>query len=391
MTDLSKIVRVVDTDTHVIEPYDVWTSRVSTKRFGDRVPHVKWDEELQQEMWYFGKERIAAGAGSAMAGWTEYPPDRPKRLSQVDPAAYSADHRLKRMDEYGIYAQVLYPNIAGFGAGRYLTLQDPELMLLCVQAYNDWIIEWASIAPHRLLPQAAIPFWDLEASVKEMDRAAKLGHRGIIFCGEPEDFKLPSLTDPHWNPFWAAAEERGLPINFHIGAGDLWTYQTMHPSVGKHSQFAGNSINFFMINAKVISELTCGGICYRYPKLKFVSVESGVGWLPFAMEALDWQWLNSGGHKEHPEYKLLPSEFFRRQIYGSFWFERKSLHAAINIIGDDNVMYETDFPHPTSMSPGPATTAIKPSDYIQQTLSDLPKATVEKLLWGNAAKVYGLS
>ena len=143
--------KVIDSDTHVIEPYDLWTSRVSVKKYGDKVPHVKWDEKAEEDAWFFGAERTGAAAGAAMAGWHEYPPKRPKKLEMVDKALYDAPARLKRMDEYGIHAQVLYPNVAGFGAGRFLGLGDHELMLLCVRAYNDWLTEWSSADSKRLI------------------------------------------------------------------------------------------------------------------------------------------------------------------------------------------------------------------------------------------------
>ena len=92
--------------------------------------------------------------------------------------------------------------------------------------------------------------------------------------------------------------------------------------------------------------LLFGGVCARFPELMMVSVESGVGWLPALLETFDWQWGNSGVVAEHPEYDLLPSEYFRRQIYGCFWFERQSAIDAI-VRYPDNFLYETDFPHPT--------------------------------------------
>ena len=132
------------------------------------------------------------------------------------------------------------------------------------------------------------------------------------------------------------------------------------------------------------------GICHRFPDLNFVSVESGVGWIPYALEALDWQWQNCGVGVEHPEYDLLPSEYFRRQIYGCFWFERESARAAIQQIGADNVLYETDFPHPTSMSPGPASIAERPDDYLRANFGDLDAASLHKILHDNAARIYHL-
>lgn len=389
-TALSNTYKVIDTDTHIIEPYDLWSSRISVKKYGDKVPQVKFDKEMQGDYWFFNGERLGTASGAAMAGWKEFPPNHPKVWADVPAYAWNATERLKKMDEYGIWAQVLYPNVAGFGAGQYLGLQDPELMLLCVQAYNDWIAEWASADKRRLLPQAAIPFWDLKQSVKEMERAAKLGHKGVIFGGEPEFFKQPKLTDPHWDPLWAAAQDMGLPINFHIAAGDMSDFHLMHESTGRHAAFASLPILFTLQNSRTITQLIIGGICHRFPKLNFVSVESGVGWLPFAVDMMDWMWLNCGVREEHPEYDLLPSEYFRRQIYGCFWFERKTLSAAIEHLGADNILYESDFPHPTSMSPGPKSTAVPPNQYIQETLGALPQDVVQKILHDNAARIYHL-
>jgi predicted TIM-barrel fold metal-dependent hydrolase len=104
------------------------------------------------------------------------------------------------MDEYGIYAQILYPNVGGFGSSRFLTLKEPELMLQCVQAYNDFLSDWCSADPKRLLPIMALPFWDLDQTVKEIDRAAKSGHKGILFSGEPHAFGFPHLLRPALGP-----------------------------------------------------------------------------------------------------------------------------------------------------------------------------------------------
>jgi len=145
-----------------------------------------------------------------------------------------------------------------------------------------------------------------------------------------------------------------------------------------------------MDNARTISQLIFGGICDRFPELKFVSVESGIGWMPFALEGMDWQWRNSGVHKEHPNYELLPSEYFKRQIYGCFWFEQDSARSAIEQLGADNVLYETDYPHPTSMSPGPASDAVRPDDYLRRNFAHLSEADARKILHDNAAALYNL-
>ena len=164
-----------------------------------------------------------------------------------------------------------------------------------------------------------------------------------------------------------------------------------HPDNGVHANYAMMGVSFFMSNAKTISQIICGGVCHRFPALNFVSVESGIGWIPYALEGLDWQWKNCGVPGEHPEYDLLPSEYFRRQIYGCFWFERDSANHAIEQLGPDNVLYETDFPHPTSMSPGPASTAVRPDEYLRTTFGDLDPMAARKILHDNAARIYHLA
>jgi predicted TIM-barrel fold metal-dependent hydrolase len=380
--------QVVDTDTHVIEPYDLWTSRMSVAKWGDQVPHVKMDDDLGEEAWYFGDNRVGGGAGAAHAGYSKFAPEHPKNLGEADRSTWDVNARLARMDEYGIWAEVLYPNVAGFGAGRLLTMGDPDLMLACIQAYNDFLSDYASTDRSRFIPIMALPMWDVPLCETEMDRSVALGHKGVIMTGEPEFWGLPKLQDPHWDPMWAAAQERGLSINFHIGSGDMSIFNAAYPPAGKHANYAGFGVQFGMSNIRVISNLITGGVCHRFPSLKFVSVESGVGWMPFALNHLDWQWKNCGVPFEHPEYDLLPTEYFVRQMYGCFWFETDTVKAAVDILGPDWILYETDFPHPTSMSPGPGSAAVVPRDFIADGLSDLPQDVLQKILHNNAAKLY---
>lgn len=388
---LTDTFKVIDTDTHAIEPYDLWTSRISTAKWGDKVPHVKWDPDAKADAWYFGPRRIWAASGSAFAGWHKGLPSYPPTLKDAQTYTWDAHARLKLMDEHGIYAQILYPNVAGFGGGNYKYQDDPELMLLCVQAYNDWLTEWSSAAPKRLIPQMVLPFWDIDLCIKEMARAAKLGHTGIVMCGEPEYFDMPVLTDPRWDPFWAAAQDMDLPINFHVGSGDFAPMKLVHASKGINAGLIAAGVVFHVNNASQMGQIIGGGICHNFPRLKFVSVESGIGWIPYALASMDWQWKNSNPRDDHPEWDLLPSEYFKRQFYGCFWHEIDTLPSSIELLGADNVLFETDFPHPASQSPGPSTPALNPKDYIEKVLGKAPRDVSEKILHSNAAKLYHLS
>jgi predicted TIM-barrel fold metal-dependent hydrolase len=390
MTLLEELdLKVIDCDTHVVEHYDLWTSRVSTKKYGDKVPSVIRENEV--DWWVSGGKVLGPAAGLAIAGWREHPPQFPGRLEDVDPRIWQPEGRLEIMDDYGIHAEVLYPNVAGFGAGRYMEFGDMDLALLLLQAYNDWLADWGRVAPGRYVPVMAVPFWDLDASIKEMERCVELGHKGMVFSQAPETFGSPMLADPYWDKLWAAAQEMDLSVNFHIGSGGVGDMQLLHESAGMHVSYASFPVTIFLTNCRTIAVLIGSGICHRFPDLKFVSVESGVGWIPFALQGLDWMWQECGVTKEHPEYDLLPSEYFRRQIFGCFWFEHgETLEAAINYLGADNVLYETDFPHPTSMSPGPSSGALVPRDFINTKLDHLSPDVLRKILHDNAAKLYHL-
>ncbi|MCU1455154.1 MAG: hypothetical protein JWN46_3300 [Acidimicrobiales bacterium] len=383
--------KVIDVDTHVVEPYDLWTSRVSTQKYGDKVPHVVRNED-GVDQWHAGDMILGPAAGAAAAGWSEAPPNFAPRIEEVDPRIWQPEGRLELMDEYGIWAEVLYPNVAGFGAGKYTDFGDMDLALLLLQAYNDFLSEFGAVAPDRYAPIMAVPFWDIDISLKEMKRCVENGHKGLIFSQAPETFGSPRLSDQHWDPLWAAAQEMGLSINFHIGSGDLSGMELLVPEAGAAANYASFPVTFFTGNCRTIAQLIGGGVCHRFPDLKFVSVESGVGWVPFALDALDWMWGECNVPAEHPEYDLLPSEYFKRQIYACFWFEQgPSLELAIERLGADNVLYETDFPHPTSMSPGPASAGgMKAKDFISERLSNLKPEVLQKVLHDNAAQLYGL-
>jgi predicted TIM-barrel fold metal-dependent hydrolase len=383
-------IQIIDADTHLVEPPDLWTSRLPS-RWGDMIPHVKWDAGQEEEAWFVGDQRLAPVASAAQAGWPEFPPDHPRRWSDADPVTWDPKLRLARMDEYGVHAQVLYPNVALFNSALLQGVEDASLPLAFIQAYNDYQTDFSSVAPGRYLPMTSLPFWDLDATLKEIERCTAAGHRGVVFSQDPSAFGLPGLTDRHWDPMWASAQEKGLPVNFHIASGDMSLFHNRGDEAnGPHANYASMGVSFFMGNARTIAQLTCGGICHRFPDLNFVSVESGIGWIPFALDSLDWQWLNCGVPREHPEYELLPSEYFKRQIYGCFWFERETALFAIERLGPDNILYETDFPHPTSMSPGPASSAVAPPEYLDTTLGGLPEETLNKILHDNAARIYHL-
>lgn len=378
---------VIDVDTHITEPPDTWSSRMSS-RWGDAVPRIEHLDGF--DVWVINGRPWAKPGNTAMAGFDGTLPDGPRTYADMHPAAWDPQARLAFMDAQGIHAQVLYPNIGGFGAGAWLQHGEPAFALECVQAYNDFQVDFASAAPERLLPITSLPFWDVDASVAEIERNVARGHRGVNFCNAPDDYGQPHLWDRHWDPIWSAVRECGVPVTFHIGGGRIGEQLSIGSEMGFRANFSRTSSMLFADNLACISALIHGGVCHRFPDVDFVSVESGVGMLPGALEAFDWQWRNGGVALEHPEYELLPSEYFRRQVYGCFWYERESAVHALEAY-PDNMLFESDFPHPTCQHPGPATPAVEPRAYVDEALGGLPEDLLEKVLHGTAARLYGVA
>lgn len=385
--DIASTIPVIDTDSHVTEPADLWTSRMSKKHL-DVAPRVVPDPVTGRPRWKVGEHLLSYATYFNHAGWKEFFPSTPFSWDEADPAGWDPVERLERMDEMGITAQVMFSNVLGFANFAFLELE-PEVALECVRAYNDFQTDFASADPKRLLPQTFLPFWDLDAALAEMTRCANMGHKGVNFGLEPDRLGLPTVRSGHWDPLFAQAQDLELPINFHIGFSKRSVEEQrerdsleepIHDTVKR-------SAMLFLGNAEGIIEVIMSGVCHRFPRLNFISVESGFGYVPFLLASLDWQWINSPAPQEFPDW-LLPSEYFRRQVYATFWFEQ-GVERQIDLY-PDNVMFETDFPHPTSLSPGPGSTALNARDTINANLSGLDEETLHKVLYKTAARIYHL-
>jgi uncharacterized protein len=369
----------IDADSHVTEPPDLWTSRLP-KIWHDRVPRIVNEADGVQS-WYLGDHRMGPMGLSCLAGWSGPFPSHPPNYETAHPGAYEAQARLRYMDASGILAQVIYPNILGFGSD-FLTIDDAEIKLGCVRAYNDFLSEWCLADKARLLPIIATPFWSAEESAKEIERCASRNFRGILFTGEPQRFGLPFLADKYWEPLWCAAEETGLPISFHIGsAGFMDDFAPSRLSVnGFAGAYVRSATKMYLENGIHFIDLLVSGVLPRHPKLRFVSAESGIGWIPFMLEAADNGFLQSAMRSEHPEFKELPSTYFNEQVYSCCWFERIAHECLLGSLNMNRILFETDFPHV-------ACHYGKEQVMIQDNLPKDPSVR-RKILLTNAADLY---
>ena len=383
--DVTEREAIIDADSHVTEPADVWVTRVA-RRYVPHVPHVVRSDD-GRDVWMLDGVQIGAVGRTAPAGWPTYPADSPATYDDCHPAAFDADARLRYLDDEGIWAQVLYPNIAGFGGQKFLTMKDAELRLACVRAYNDFLVEWSGRDPRRLIPIASTPFWDVDATVGEISRCVASGFRGVLFTGEPQRFGLPYLGDRHWDPFWSIVQETGVPVHFHIGGGEdegiLGRTTARGLAHGSANTSAYNAVDLFIKNGVQCCDLITSGVLARFPGVKVVSVESGIGWIPFVLEAADYSFLGATQAGRVRTADLLPSELFRRQVYCTYWFEQIAPTHLLDELPIDNILFETDFPHPACLYGNIRET-------IAKGLSGTSAEVRRKFLWDNAAALYGI-
>jgi predicted TIM-barrel fold metal-dependent hydrolase len=385
---MSELISVIDVDSHVTEPADLWTSRLP-KKLVDLAPRVVRDEKWGRDRWLVGEHLILGVQDQAHAGWKEFFPSTPTSFEEAEPGGWDPRARLEVMDDHGIAAQILYPNLLGFFPWAFMAL-DRELSLACVRAFNDFQLEWCSVDPKRLIPLAFLPFWDVDASVAELRRAADLGYKGFNWGHKLEQVGLPPVVDHHWDPVMFLAQDLEMPVSFHIGFGGAnrdVDQEHLQELFADDIGIAQMGVLFFIGNATAITDLCMRGLCERFPRLNFISAESGFGYVPFLLDAMDWQYQNNRA-SVNGALRLLPSEYFRRQVYATFWFE-SHVDRLIDLL-PDNVMFESDYPHPTSLSPGPASRADDAKTTIARNLAGLSEELRRKVLHDTAARVYHL-
>jgi predicted TIM-barrel fold metal-dependent hydrolase len=376
--------KVIDVDTHWSEPPDLWTARAPSA-FRNKVPRIA--EKDGSDFWVIGEEAtvIQKASPASVVG-----KDGSKRIGgdflaslygDVHEASWNLVSRVGFMDRLGIQTQILYPNVGGLGY-TYFRSDDKALKNLCTAIYNDAAVEIQESTKGRVLPMAVIPFWDIGDALKEIERTHAMGLHGIVLGGDVQTIGMPDLGQDYWTPMWEMCESLGIPVNFHIGGSQLCE-QTLKnaswPSFGTESWLALGSAMMYVDNARVIGNLIYAGVPERFPRLKLVSVESGVGWIPFYLQALDYQ-MTENAPSEAARLSMKPSEYFKRNFYASFWFER-GLEHVLEYLGTDHVMFETDFPHPTCLYPGPL-------EHVRASVAHLGTDTRRKLMQDNAARLY---
>ena len=393
-----EIPRIISVDDHVLEPRDLWTSRLPS-HLHDRAPKLvpikgrfgagargDWvvdDDGNWADIWQFEDYQMAIIPGFAAAGMDQdYLGEHwdPLTYEEMRPGAYDQAARLADLEMNHTDASIAFPTFPRFCGQTFLENPDRELGLACVQVYNDWMIdEWCAGAGRgRLIPLTLIPLWDPELAAAETRRCAAKGSFAIAFSENPAKLRLPSIHSGHWDPLFAACQESDTVVNLHIGSSSSFPLTSLDApravSLALGAQGATHAL----------ADWLTSGILDRFPRLKVALSEGQVGWIPFLLERLDSVWADRPGYGGIRDLSGPPSSYLKDRVFGCVFDDVIGLQLR-DRIGMSQIMFETDYPHGDSTWPNSRAVLEKivgAAGLTQQEVYDLAR--------GNAIRCYGL-
>ena len=390
------IPKIISADDHVIEPAHVWQDRMPSKH-KELAPKIviapQGEMTLNDGVWV-----ETPGTGDKMAAWWHFENKRyqikqmvacpgipPEEVTMegvtyddIAPGCYDPIARLADMDINHVEASLCFPNYPRFCGQLFSEADDLELGLLCVQAYNDWMIdEWCGSSGGRLIPLCIVPLWDAELAAKEIYRVAEKGCRAVAWSELPAWLGRPGIHGDFWDPFLKACEETQTVICMHIGSGTK-TVQTSPeaPTVVTANLIVCNS-------AASMIDWIFSGKFEQFPNLKLLYAESQIGWIPYFIERADDTWRTHQWAQGEKRIPKPPSHYYKRHVYSCFFKDTVGIDL-LDRIGEDNVLFETDYPHQDGTFPN--TLAI-----AEELFGHLEQETIDKIARNNAIKLFGLT
>ncbi len=373
--------KVIDADAHMQEPPYIWDNYVEAE-FYDRRPVVEHVQNRVIFRYEAGELFPGDSEGLPTSVWKRRPDQLYQGLRQKYGQAYdhwwSAESRLVDMDRFGWDKMICIP---GHGSAPLRqTDKDPDLMWALARAYHNWAHDFCSADPSRLKMVVELPPYDLERAVEETRRAVT--ELGAITVMMPRPQEGQFWHYPEYDAFWNLVTELDVPIVFH-GAGSGYPHAGARYRGETGALFALNhAIGFPMENMISMGHLIYTGILQKYPTLRASFLEGNAGWLPFWLVRLDD---HSVGRQsvfwDDNNLEMTPTEFFKRQIFVACDADEEPLPAVISIIGDGNLIWNTDYPHTDAPAPNVALPEL-----LHQPISDESK---QRILWDNPARLYG--
>jgi len=279
--------------------------------------------------------------------------------------------RAKDMDRDGVQAEVIFGIL-----GAATRLNDPIAANEMFRIYNDWLVDFCKHDPTRFIGLACLPYGDIPAAVQEIHRVAKLGLRGVeLSCS----WDMEPMWHPIWEPLWKAIHEVNLPLHFH-------TFPAVPPSqldkatgLSRRAAFFTVVSGFQMNLVNILAGVIGAAVLERYPNVRISFGESGIGWIPYALDRMDFEWED---RFRDLGLTMKPSDYWRRQCKGTFQFDRIGTKL-IDEMGVESLMWGSDYPHADGVWP-------ESSKYIEEQFGHLPADYTHKITCENAGKFYGL-
>jgi len=363
--------KILDADTHQMEPASMWEEYIAPQ-YRTQAPRLD----------KVGGRHALAVEGESLTNEGKYPFSTPdflaalmkgmQRFERARSGQFNAESRLQDMDEHGVDAQVLYPTVGGQLLGR--EFHDAALLAACCRAYNDWSAEYCRRAPDRLRWAAMLPMQDVDMARAEARRTAAAG--AVSFYLRPNPVKGRNLYHVDYDPLWGEIEALDKPICIHdSGSPHL-------PSYGDRmdTHTTGHIIAHPFEAMVAMMSLIWYGVLERFPRLTVVHVEADAGWLPYWLQRMEQHWEFSG-NAEHPELKMPPTDYFKRNVFVACRGDERTLPSAVELVGDDNIVFNTDYPHPDGTFPW---------GFERLQEQPIPEASKRKILWDNAARAFRL-
>ncbi len=373
--------RIISSDNHVVEPPDMWTSRMDAK-YKDRCPRV--ENSGQGDVWFVDN----AATFGTIFGMASQPGRRfedPNSLVEADtfenalPGSYDGNAALKDMDLDGVDVGLVYPSLAIF---LYIAVADSDLLTAIQRTYNDFAAEYCSADPKRLKPIATLNVDDIRTGVEEMERCAKMGFAGASIPAY--NLRLP-YSSPDFDLLWAAAQDLRMPLSLHIATtrpepGVIWDHLAMDSFAFANHLLANGDHWVRMAFYEIIQT----GVFDRFPKLMVGSVEHELNWVPYFLERMDYDYNERAGGRLGYRLKndMIPSDVFHSNCFVDFQEDALGIQHR-DIIGVDNILWGSDYPHTESTFP-------RSQQILDKILADCTEEERAKITSGNSARVYGL-
>jgi len=369
--------KIFSADSHVSEPGDLWVQRID-KELQFRAPRLErreWKDRMEDFFLYegFPPHPVAVGLGAAGKQGDKGESFRETGKGYGDALAGGWDPaaRMADQDVDGVDGEVLHTTLAF----RLFWLQDAKLQRACFRVYNDWLTEYCSYAPDRLVGVSLISLYDVDEARAELRRAANMGLRGAMVWLSPP-VGAPSYASKTYDPFWAEAQDLDMPIVLHENTGGAES-RLSPSSYWDENMSLGQIVRPHEIQ-RTLGIIILSGVLERFPRLRVVSTENGTDWLPWWVGRL-----NRVRSASYPtKLSLKPIEYLQRQVHFTYIDEKDAVRNR-DLVGVDNLMFATDYPHSAATWP-------RSQEIVARDTADIPSDERRKLIRDNVLRVFGI-